>query len=100
LRITVCNEKLTHKIFKEAFAKKSSGQPIPEREKMALIRYHQELKGDKPELSKKTTLDVSITLNRHNLNFDMGKLLQYSWSVSTGFRVTQSGFLSSFNTDK
>jgi hypothetical protein len=47
--------------------------------------------GDKPELSKKTMLDISITLDRHNLNFDMGKLL-YSWSVSTGFRVTQSGF--------
>jgi hypothetical protein len=42
---------------------------------MALIRYYEDLKGDKPELSKKTTLDISIMLDRHNLNFDMGKLL-------------------------
>ncbi|CAH1383083.1 unnamed protein product [Tenebrio molitor] len=48
---------------------------------MTLIRYCEELKGDKPELSKKTTLNISVTLDRHNLNFDMGKLL-YRWSVS------------------
>jgi hypothetical protein len=57
---------------------------------MTLIRYCEELKGDKPELSKKTTSDIPITIDRHNFNFDMGKLL-YSWSVSTS-RVTQSGF--------
>jgi hypothetical protein len=68
---------------------------------MALIRYCKELKGDKPELSKKSMLDISVSLNRHNLNFDMGKLL-YSWSVSTGFRITlltQSGFLLTFDAD-
>jgi hypothetical protein len=52
---------------------------------VALIRYCEELKGYKPELSKKTMLDISITLDRHNLNFDMGKLLCI-WSVSTCFR--------------
>jgi hypothetical protein len=59
---------------------------------MVLIRYCEDLKGDKPELSKTTTLDISIMLERHNLNFDMGKLL-YSLFGKYGFRVTQSGFL-------
>jgi hypothetical protein len=36
--------------------------------------------------------------DRHNLNFDVGELL-YSWSESTGIRVTQSGLLQSFDTD-
>jgi hypothetical protein len=45
-----------------------------------------------------STFDISITLDRHNLNFDVGELL-YSWSESTGFRVTQSGLLQSFDTD-
>jgi hypothetical protein len=67
---------------------------------MALIRYCEDLEGDKSELSKKTTLDISIMLDRHNLNFDMGKLL-YNLvdKYNTDFRVTQSCFLYSFDTD-
>jgi hypothetical protein len=36
---------------------------------MAPIRYCEELKGEKPELSKKITFDI------HNLNFDKGETL-------------------------
>jgi hypothetical protein len=46
--------------------KKGSGQLLPEREKMALIRYCEELKGDKPELSKKITLDITSILTWRN----------------------------------
>jgi hypothetical protein len=71
MRITVCVEKLTHKIWKDAFPREGSGQPLTEREKKALTPYCEEL----INVSKKTTFDISITLDRHNLNFDIGKLV-------------------------
>jgi hypothetical protein len=36
-----------------------SRKKVVQREKMALIRYCEELKSDKPELNKKTTFDSS-----------------------------------------
>jgi hypothetical protein len=49
--------------------KKGSGEPLIEPGKVALIRYCEELKGDKPELSK-------------NLNFD--NLVFYKVFTLTG----------------
>jgi hypothetical protein len=53
-------------------SRKKGDGPLTEREKMALIRYCQGLIGDKAKLSKKTMLNISIRLHRHNFNFDMG----------------------------
>jgi hypothetical protein len=41
----------------------------------ALIRYCEELKDDKPELSKKAICEHFnyVRIDRHNLNFDMGE---------------------------
>jgi hypothetical protein len=43
-------------------------------------------------------MDCIDLTDRHNLNFDVGGIV-IQWSESTGFRVTQSGLLQSFDTD-